>query len=123
MALEKYGLSYLGNSSYLIETDPNHAIICFRGSESTDENQIIKDWINADFGLLMDRDTLQQNNAADYMKEINGRFAYGCYAVTGHSLGGNLAEHAVIAAPDDMRNRREKKQEQGKRLKGLKKYS
>lgn len=89
----------------LLETDPEHAIIGFRGSESTDYNQVLKDWINADFGLLMARDTLQQKNAAEYMAQINQNYDYLYYAVTGHSLGGNLAEHAAIAAPDDMRGK------------------
>lgn len=89
----------------LLETDSGHAIIAFRGSESKDYNQVLKDWINADFGLLMARDTVQQKNAADYMAEINQKYSYPYYAVTGHSLGGNLAEHAAIAAPDDMRGR------------------
>lgn len=89
----------------LLETDPDHAIIGFRGSESSDRNQVLKDWINADFGLLMAKDTLQQNNAADYLREISQNHTYGYYAVTGHSLGGNLAEHAAIAAPDEMRDK------------------
>lgn len=86
----------------LLETDEEHAIVGFRGSESTDYNQVLKDWINADAGLLMARDTLQQKNAAAYMKEINDNYDYSYYAVTGHSLGGNLAEHAAIAAPEEM---------------------
>lgn len=44
-----------GFYSVLLETDPEHAIIGFRGSESSDYNQVLKDWINADFGLLMAR--------------------------------------------------------------------
>lgn len=94
-----------GFYSVLLETDLEHAIIGFRGSESSDYNQVLKDWINADFGLLMAKDTLQQQNAADYMADINRRYAYSYYAAAGHSLGGNLAEHAAIAAPDDMRSK------------------
>ena len=89
----------------LLETDPDHAIIAFRGSESDDETQIINDWINADFGLLMDKDTVQQDIAAQFMAEIQQNYQYGQYAATGHSLGGNLAEHAAITAPDGMRER------------------
>ncbi len=87
----------------LLEIDPEHAAVGFRGSESTDMNQVIKDWMNADLGLLMDKDTLQQTLAAEYMAEIDQNFHYSQYAATGHSLGGNLAEHAVIMAPDGMR--------------------
>lgn len=89
----------------LLETDPQHGIVAFRGSESYDTNQIVKDWINADFGLLMDKDTTQQEKAAEYMAQIGQRFSYDSYAVTGHSLGGNLAEHAVIGAPESMRGK------------------
>lgn len=89
----------------LLETDSGHGIIAFRGSESYDANQIMKDWINADFGLLMAKDTTQQEKAAEYMADIENRFSYPQYAVTGHSLGGNLAAHAAIAAPDTMREK------------------
>lgn len=71
----------------LLETDPTHAIIGFRGSESDDETQIVHDWINADFGLLMDKDTTQQEIAAQFLAEIQQNFQYEQYAVTGHSLG------------------------------------
>lgn len=41
----------------LLDTGSDCAILAFRGSESTDTNQLINDWLNADFGLLMDHDT------------------------------------------------------------------
>lgn len=89
----------------LLDTDGVHGLISFRGSESTDMNQVVKDWMSADAGLLMAKDTLQQEEAAAFMEEINERFSYEWYGVTGHSLGGNLACHAVIAAPDGMRGK------------------
>lgn len=89
----------------LLETDADQAIVAFRGSESYDANQIMMDWINADFGLLMAKDTAQQEKAAEYIAQAGQRFPYSRYAVTGHSLGGNLAEHAAIAAPDSMREK------------------
>lgn len=87
----------------LLDTGNGCGLIAFRGSESTDTNQLIKDWLNADFGLLMDRDTRQQAEAAQYLTDLGNRFGYGSYALTGHSLGGNLAEHAAITASDEMR--------------------
>lgn len=87
----------------LLDTGNGCGLIAFRGSESTDTNQLIKDWLNADFGLLMDRDTRQQTEAAQYLTDLQSRFGYGAYVLTGHSLGGNLAEHAAITASDEMR--------------------
>lgn len=89
----------------LLDTGRNCGLIAFRGSESTDMNQLIKDWLNADFGLLMDRDTVQQMEAARYLENIGSKFNYSSYVLTGHSLGGNLAEHAAITVSDAMRPR------------------
>ncbi|MDD3253307.1 MAG: DUF2974 domain-containing protein [Lachnospiraceae bacterium] len=94
-----------GFYAVLIETNADQAIVAFRGSESYDSNQLVKDWINADFGLLMDQDTTQQKQAEAYMADIEKQFSYANYAVTGHSLGGNLAVHAAIAAPDAMKEK------------------
>lgn len=58
----------------LLDTGNGCGLIAFRGSESTDTNQLIKDWLNADFGLLMDRDTAQQTEAAQYLADLGSRF-------------------------------------------------
>ena len=87
----------------LLDTGSDCAILAFRGSESTDTNQLINDWLNADFGLLMDHDTTQQKVAAAYLADVDAKYGYARYAITGHSLGGNLAEHAAITAPDSIR--------------------
>ena len=89
----------------LLDTGADCAVVAFRGSESTDTNQLIKDWMDADLGLLMDRDTLQQKVASEYISELAQKFSFGSYAVTGHSLGGNLAEHVAITAPDSIRGK------------------
>ena len=95
----------------LIETDEHSAIIGFRGSESNDvngvrdPNQIQKDWIDADFGLLNGETTRQQEVATDYMRYINENYNYDNYATSGHSLGGNLSVHAGITAPRDMQDK------------------
>ncbi len=94
-----------GFYAVLIDTGNDCAILAFRGSESTDTNQLVKDWMNADFGLLMDHDTVQQEEAKKYLADIESQYSYKTYAVTGHSLGGNLAEHAVLTASDSMKDK------------------
>ena len=84
-----------------IETDKKNAIVAFRGSES---KNIVKDWISADFGLINSTETEQQSLAEAYADILSGndgksRNKIGKYeniGVTGHSLGGNLAEHFTI---------------------------
>ncbi|MFT3983341.1 MAG: DUF2974 domain-containing protein [Lachnospiraceae bacterium] len=86
----------------LIETDSGHAIVAFRGSESVSVRQIVEDWIQADLGLIQNSPTQQQLKAGQYLDEIGSHFAYDQYAVTGHSLGGNLAIFsAIYAATED----------------------
>ncbi|HIT90998.1 MAG TPA: DUF2974 domain-containing protein [Candidatus Merdenecus merdavium] len=82
-----------------IEVDPTTCIIAFRGSESTDEEQIKKDWLHADFGLLNSTLTYQQAVAEGYMRSINRKYKYEHVYLTGHSLGGNLALHGCLTAP------------------------
>ena len=99
----------------VIETDDNSAIIAFRGSESskvnadgsieTDPVQVVHDWIESDFGLLGSTQTRQQQEAAEYMEYITRKYDYDEYITTGHSLGGNLAVHAAISAPDNMKEK------------------
>ncbi len=91
----------------LIDTGDGNAIVGFRGSESFDGEQVTKDWILADVGLLNNTLTKQQEDAADYIKEVYQKYGnkYDSFSMTGHSLGGNLAEHATITAPDGMRDK------------------
>ena len=88
----------------LIDTRDGEAILGFRGSESFDDGQIVHDWIEADFGLLNNPETKQQQLAAEFTQYINDKYGsyYNNYNFTGHSLGGNLAEHATVTAPDGM---------------------
>ena len=89
----------------LIDTADGNAIIGFRGSESYNTEQTIKDWGIADLGLLNNEgETAQQREAERYMREIAEKYAddYGTIGVTGHSLGGNLATHATLTAPDSV---------------------
>lgn len=85
----------------LIETSDNEAIVGFRGSEMTDSEQFYLDWMKADFGLLDSEYTDQQNAAEQFINEIsNSEKAkqYDAYVLSGHSLGGNLATHALLTA-------------------------
>ena len=79
----------------IIETEPGHAAVAFRGSESSD----LYDWVGSDLGLLNSTCTIEQREAdrflSKYADQING---YDSVAMTGHSLGGNLAEYATLVS-------------------------
>lgn len=94
----------------LIDTRDGDAIVGFRGSETmADPNQLVKDWAIADFGLLNNADTTrQQQLAQEFTRQVNEHYGnqYEAFSFSGHSLGGNLAEHATVTAPDGMSIRR-----------------
>lgn len=88
----------------LIDTRDGDAIISFRGSESYDDTQKHYDWLEADFGLLNNSETTQQKQAREFTRYINEKYGdrFDNYHFSGHSLGGNLAEHAALTASEDM---------------------
>lgn len=96
-----------GMYSMLIDTGDGDAVIAFRGSESYDVEQNIKDWAAADLGLLNSPLTRQQADAQEYTKRIMEKYGdrYGQFETTGHSLGGNLAEHAALTVPAEYRDK------------------
>ena len=96
-----------GYYGMLIDTGDGNAIIGCRGSESYDKQQIVNDWVVADFGLLNSTLTTQQARSQKYMEELWYQYGdkYDSFSVTGHSLGGNLAEHMTITAPVAMREK------------------
>lgn len=96
-----------GYYACLIDTGNNHAIIGCRGSESYNSEQVVKDWIVADVGLLDNELTGQQERAQKYMEELYYKYGdqYDSFSLTGHSLGGNLAQHMTIHAPAEMRDK------------------
>lgn len=96
-----------GMYACMIDTGDNEALIAFRGSESDTLENLVKDWGFSDIGLLNNILTPQQATAEAYIKEIYNKYGqqYDNFGVTGHSLGGNLAEHATITAPDNMRDK------------------
>lgn len=82
----------------IIETAPGEATLAFRGSNAADDpSALVHDWIGSDFGLLGSLQTRQQAEAdrflAKYKNQIN---SYDSINLTGHSLGGNLAEYAAL---------------------------
>ena len=89
----------------LIETEPGKAILAFRGSEGMEDSMdnLVHDWIEADLGLMNNTITDQQLDAETvikYLAESGIADQYDSIAITGHSLGGNLAVHATIAATE-----------------------
>ena len=92
----------------LIDTRDGDAIVGMRGSESWDAGQGLHDWVEADLGLLNSTGTRQQQRAAEFTQKVYEQFGddYNGFSFTGHSLGGNLSEHATITAPDGMPIRR-----------------
>ncbi len=101
---DQNGTGYWGT---LIDTGDGNAMIANRGSESYDLEQLFKDWIVADIGLLNHALTTQQARATIYMQELWEKYGdqYDSFSVTGHSLGGNLAEHMAITAPEGMKKK------------------
>ncbi len=91
----------------LIETGKDEAIIGFRGSESNDASTVLTDWIISDLGLLNAYETVEQQSAENYMRYIDEKYGdkYSNFATTGHSLGGNLAFHAALTAPETIRGK------------------
>lgn len=84
----------------IIETSPGNAVLAFRGSESMESmDNIINDWGRADLGLLNSTLTNQQAEVDRFLKahktELQG---YDSIALTGHSLGGNLAQYATLVS-------------------------
>lgn len=96
-----------GMYACLIDTQDGNALVAYRGSESDTTEQVVKDWALADFGLINNPLTIQQSDAQDYLRTIYEKYGnqYENFSLTGHSLGGNLAEHAAITAPDGMRGK------------------
>lgn len=96
-----------GMYACMIDTRDDEALIAFRGSESDTLENVIKDWGFSDIGLLNSILTPQQAAAEKYTSELYKKYGsrYTSFSMTGHSLGGNLAEHATITAADGVRDK------------------
>lgn len=91
-----------GFCACIIETYPGQAAVGFRGSEDLGELCDVKeDWVGADLGLLNSTLTEQQKEAHAFLEKYttepnNVLNNYDALVMTGHSLGGNLAEYSTI---------------------------
>ena len=96
-----------GMYACLVDTGDGDAVVGFRGSESFDGEQTWKDWVQNDFGLLNNTVTPQQKDAQDYTRYLYEKYGddYDSFDFSGHSLGGNLAEHASLTAPEAMQSK------------------
>ena len=101
---QEQGSGYYG---CLIDTGDGNAIVGCRGSESYNVDQTIKDWGYADLGRVDNVCTDQQADATKYMKYLYKKYGkqYESFSMTGHSLGGGLATHSAITAPEGMQEK------------------
>ncbi len=83
-----------------IQTSDGHAVIAYRGSEGfeTDLGNGINDWVRADIGLLNSVQTSQHAEVERFLDSRKGLLSQYSLAMTGHSLGGNLAEYGTIVS-------------------------
>lgn len=84
----------------VIETAPGQAAVAFRGSEDfKDPSNLQNDWINADIGLLNSTETNQHQQVRRMWEKYNDLLnSYDSLTLTGHSLGGNLAEYGAVVS-------------------------
>lgn len=104
-----------GIYAFTIATDDSNCIIAFRGTHVEDEGDnaltitgnVMQDVVLADLGLANSGETSQQHAAERYVTYIYNEIGdkYGHFTFVGHSLGGNLAEHALITAPDELKEK------------------
>lgn len=99
-----------GMYACMLDTGDREALVAFRGSEKPfDENgfteHAVKDWALSDFGLLNSTATPQQIAAQRYTEYLYQKYGdkYDSFGMTGHSLGGNLAESATVTASNGMK--------------------
>ncbi|MFQ9643244.1 MAG: Mbeg1-like protein, partial [Coprococcus phoceensis] len=91
----------------MIDCGDGQSMFGFRGSESDSIHQKRQDWFNADFALFNNILTEQQKVAQDFVKDMNKKYGdkYTVFDFSGHSLGGNLSQHAGITVPASMQDK------------------
>lgn len=85
----------------VVETEPGKCVIAFRGSEEMSNMENLDDWLGSDLSLLNSIQTGQQREidrwfASKEFQELISK--YDSVSLTGHSLGGNLAEYATLVS-------------------------
>lgn len=87
----------------VIKTDPDTAVVAFRGSEPLGDPKYFNDW-QTDFRFAYQEETYQQSDAAQYMKDLATELDdIDNLYITGHSLGGNLALYATMNITDKLK--------------------
>lgn len=95
-----------GFGACLLQTGDGRGIVAFRGSDNFFSDQFAKDWMESDAALVNNTGTTaQQDAAAKFLQDIDKKYHWDHYTLTGHSLGGNLAFHSAIEAPDSLVDR------------------
>lgn len=91
-----------GFYSCIIETSPGSAAVAFRGSESMSKlDNTVNDWIGSDLKLVNSICTQQHGAVRDFFEEEKDILKeYEHLTLTGHSLGGNLAEYGTIISSE-----------------------
>lgn len=82
----------------VIQTSPGNAAVAFRGSENMMEfEHAVRDWKKGDFALMNSIMTEQHAETERFLKDNADLLSkYDNITMTGHSLGGNLADYATI---------------------------
>lgn len=89
-----------GTVGYVFETGDGHATVAFRGSEDGNLMEIVDDWARSDAGLILG-ETTGHNAVRTFMSQHAKELRrYESLSVTGHSLGGNLAEFMTIVSDE-----------------------
>lgn len=99
--IDNTGFGKSGMAACVIETssgEPKEAAVAFRGSgDLKDPEALINDWMRADVGLIHSEQTAQEKDVEKFLKNNKGLLSqYGNLAMTGHSLGGALADYATV---------------------------
>ena len=91
-----------GFCAYIVETGADEAAVAFRGSDDMgDPAQWINDWVKGDMALLTQTETTQHQAVREFIRQTHGTLSkYKALNVTGHSLGGNLAEYFTIVSDE-----------------------
>ncbi len=90
-----------GFAAIVVEIDQDNAFVGFRGTELSGD-ELMNDLVYADLGLGLTTETSQQTSAAKYLATIDKEYDYNTYYLAGHSLGGNLATHALLSASHEL---------------------